>query len=167
MEINHVKKTSLLWIRKSYLIVAKKYSFKYTGCFEFLKRLTDDHIFSIETKWSSPGGCCKQYESSAVIVRWYTTNSSLTVKGLESGDLKAKLNAIADENMDEPNNEENEDAAFESITTGEQVNDNNVINLPDASSLPCLPEAYDVLGEKMRLIEEQMVKKITGISNEI
>ena len=160
------KEDKIITDPKKYLNVTKKGSFKYTGCFESLKRLIDDSL-SIETKWWSPGGCCKQYESSALIIRWYTTNNSQTVKALESGDLKAKLNVIADENIDEPNNEENEDTALESITTGEQVIDNNVINLPDASFLSSLPEAYDVLGEKIRFIEEQMVKKITGISNEV
>ena len=101
----------------------------------------------IGTKCSVPSGCCKQFESSALIIRWYSTNYSLTIKGPESEELKGKMIAMASQNVDEASYDEDE---------------NETGLLKDSSS----SGVYCQVMEELKLIEKR-TDKFEDLSNKI
>ena len=105
-------------------VLTKRGSFKWEGSFESLKKLFDT-VLKTETKWTTPGGGCKQYENNALHIRWYTINKTLTIKGLESQNLKSKLMTSAVRNQESQSNDEDEDVSVLCVTTIEQDNGQN------------------------------------------
>jgi hypothetical protein len=103
IQINH--QTQVDSELAKHLIITSKGSFKWRGEFDSLKQFFD-RVFKEGTKWSMPGGGCKQYENVTTDIRWYSTSKSLIIKGLEGDDLKTRLRALASETYEEHSNEE-------------------------------------------------------------
>ena len=99
MELNSgvifgVNQTNYFDVASKYLIVNSKGKFKWNGSFEELKSLMNV-LTKQETKWMAPSGNCKLFETNDLTVRWYYNNSSLTINGTASKDIKFKLNKMA------------------------------------------------------------------------
>ncbi len=64
---------------KKCLVFTSKGSLKWLGSLEELKQVFYV-ILNVETNWATPRGGCKQYENSALDIRWYITSKSLIIK---------------------------------------------------------------------------------------
>ena len=132
-------------------VLTKRGSLKWEGSFESLKKLFDT-VLKTETKWTTPAGGCKQYENSALYIRWYTINKTLTIKGLESQNLKSKLMTFAVRNQESQSNDEDEDVSVLCVTTREQDNGQNQASQSndedakddddDSTTSPCNTPSY-------------------------
>ena len=61
-------------------------------------------MLNVETKWSTPAcGGAKQFEGSALTIRWYT-NTSLIIKGQESEEIKNQIVTLIGKNTKEREN---------------------------------------------------------------
>ena len=101
MELNSdvifgVNQTNYIDVASKYLIVNSKGKFKWNGSFEEPKSLMNVLTMQ-ETKWTTPSGNCKLFETNDLTVRWYynNNNNSLTINGTASKDIKFKLNRMA------------------------------------------------------------------------
>ena len=107
-------------------VLTKRDSF-WESSFESLKKLFDT-VLETETKWTTPGGGCKQYENNALHIRWHTTNKILTIEGLESQNLKSKLMTLAVRNQESQSNDKDENVSVLCATTREQGNGQNQVS---------------------------------------
>ena len=106
-----------------------------------------------------PGGGCKQYKDATIDIRWYSTNKSLTIKGLECDDLKTRLRALASEIYEEQSSEDD-------------VNSIELVNISDTDSISTilpnvLCDKCSELAERVEVLEERMNKNLSELSKSI
>lgn len=73
-----------------HLRLTDKGGLKWYGSFESLETMMNE-LLKQPTKWSSPGGGSKLLDMDELVIRWYSQNNSLTVKGEASEDMKTQL----------------------------------------------------------------------------
>ena len=152
---------------RKHLIVTSRGSLKWEGTFESLKRLIDS-ILEVETKWSMPGGGCKQYVAGDDIdIRWYMSSKSLTIKGVGSDPLKSKMISLAAGNQEQDIikvNEVDDDDIMSSLTT--PTDRTELINLSDTLNTSNILPFIDMV-KKLKLLEGRFEEEINEMKIEV
>ena len=115
-------------IRK-YLTVNDKCKLKWIGPFDCLRMLMKE-LTNSESKWSSPGGHCKQLDINDLVVRWYSDTNSLTLKGKLSENFITELRNIASKEVAEDGIDDvTKDATYaDSSEVTARLSDGGIIN---------------------------------------
>ena len=98
----------------NHLIVTSKGKFKWVGEFVELQEFLNE-LLQQQTSWTTPSGGSKLFVNDDLTIRYYSTSSSLTIKGKEQESLKAKLYLISSK----------EEAKDEDECEEERAEDNN------------------------------------------
>ena len=142
------------------LKLTEKRVLKWEGNFHELKSFLDSFL-KTDTKWSTPRGNCKQYQTdNGLDIRWYSTSKSLCIDGPAGESLKTQLTTLV-------NNIEREFPSTSEIA-GESSNFQTLSRI-NSGIQGCDPSyvSLDKIAEIFRKLEDRMNERIEELKHEI
>ena len=159
-----------------HLTVTNRASFKWYGTFEGLQAVVNEKL-GIQTKWTSPRGGLKLLENDGLSPRWYSSSSSLIIKGKDGDVLKEKLCLLSKKEIETNEDHEtlidNEDNGADReahiVKDGSKITNlmRNVQSPADQTLDTFITTAFEYLEDKIENLGTELNSKVNASTREV
>ena len=160
---------------EKYLHLTKKGSIKWEGSFESLQSFFNSFL-KAETKWTTPRGGCKQYESdNNLVIRWYSSSKSLCFSGPTSENIKLKLIDLMPKQQQIIDGVEGEISVDQTLdyddettnTTDDELSNADSDKHSNVENVEHSSVSLEKIAENFKLLENRVNAKVLQLSSKI